>query len=699
MHALKLRVDSLSKFFTKLFFKNLKILFSLSIIFMVLPSNAQFGFNSKLQLECKHLDIISEALVKQHLLFKTVSPELVQRTAKQFVKRLDPFELYLIDNDEKVIKSNISQAYKKIKKGDCSLIDKSYDLYEKRVKERLAFVKRYLSKNFKMDPNTKLIIDPDDRARSKSLDEAYIFHKKYIQFQMSSYLSMGQDMEKAKANVIKKYNRAITKIGELKKEERYSSYLDSFAKSLDPHSNYFSAKALEEFQIGMRLELEGIGASLSSEDGFTTIEELITGGAALKSGLLKSQDKIIAVGQYKGSMALELENVVDWDLSDVVRKIRGKKGTRVRLQILRKDAGKKAEKFLVTLTRDKVNLDDQAASLSVLEKKSNGIKRKIGVINLPSFYADSRRGGRSSSDDVKDLLKDAKAKKVDGILLDLSSNGGGSLDDAVKLAGLFFKTGNVVKQASPFKHKDQETILRDVDSAVDWAGPLVLLTSRVSASASEIVAGVLKDYKRALIVGADQTFGKGSIQQVVPLPPGLGAIKVTMGMFFTPSGHSTQHRGVGADVILPSALSNDEIGEKTLDYSLPPKKVADFVSPDAYVKKGAGKWNQVNPSTITILGSRSKVRVSKSEKFKEVFEDIEKVKKTDKYVIVSDSMKEQKERKTERKEKKNWSKDKKKAEYLKTADLDEAAEVLVDLIDLDNKVRLVDLAQKAAANN
>jgi carboxyl-terminal processing protease len=489
-------------------------------------------------------------------------------------------------------------------------------------------------------------------------------------------------LEEAKEKVKKNYDLAVKRMQETSLDDLYSSYLDSFARALDPHSSFFSKDVLEDFQIQMSLSLEGIGATLSSENGFTVVEQLVPGGAAFKSGLVEPQDKIIAVGQEKG----EMENVIDMDLKDVVKKIRGAKGTKVRLTLLRKQGdGKK--RLDITLVRDKVNLEDDAAQIHYLDKEINGQKKKIGLINLPSFYADSKRGGRSAADDMKKLLKQARDNKVEGIVLDLSNNGGGSLDDAVNIAGLFFKTGNVVKQSS--KTEGREQVLEDTDKMVDWAGPMVVLTSRISASASEIVSGALQDYKRAVIVGGDHTFGKGSVQSVLPIPGQLGAIKVTVGMFFIPGGNSTQHRGVSADVVLPGPYSNDEIGEKSLDYSLPPKKVDPFISKEAYVTEGDGAWKEIKEDWVKSLKEKSQGRVDKSTDFKKVLEDLKKAKEKGKVIKVSDVLKDKDKSEKEKKDKKKrLSKDERTKEYLKRADINESIQVLLDLIQLEGSKSL-----------
>ncbi|MGZ3745593.1 MAG: S41 family peptidase, partial [Pseudobdellovibrionaceae bacterium] len=408
----------------------------------------------------------------------------------------------------------------------------------------------------------------------------------------------------------------------------------------------------------------------------------VPGGVAAKSGLINPQDKIIAVGQEKGPM----ENVIDMDLKDVVKKVRGPKGTKVRLTILRK-SGDRKKRFDITLIREKVNLEDEAASISYVDKEIKGLKKKLGIINLPSFYADPRRGGRSSAADMKKIVKDATDKKVEGLILDLSNDGGGSLDDAVKIAGLFFRTGNVVKQSS--KNDGRAEALRDTDPLVEWAGPLIILTSRISASASEIVSGALQDYKRAVIVGADHTFGKGSVQAVLPIPGDLGAIKVTVAMFFLPSGKSTQYRGVEADVVLPGPFSTEDIGEKYLDYSLPPTSMEPFISSEAYVKEGPGTWIELKPEWIKSLRERSSERVAKNTEFKKIVSELNKAKARGKLIRVSEVLKDKNKMDKKDKVMRTASKKKKIEEYLKRPDIQEAESVLVDLIQLEEGKTLI----------
>lgn len=628
-------------------------------------------------LDCNWVDPIQSGYLQNHLVFKEKTPELQGRVIEQYIKRQDPLKIYLVQSDVDQIKNIMKDVFEKEAKKDCKFLPDIQKLVVKKAEERTEFVKKYITgKDFKFNRDTEFVFDADKKAFPKTAEEAEDFLKKYVQFQIANYLATDIKLDEAKTRVVKNYERNLKRLKETKSEELVSNYLNAFAMSLDPHSNFFSKDYYEDFTIDMSLSLEGIGATLSQQDGFTTIEALVPGGAAAKSGHLEPQDKIVAVSKKDGKM----ENVIDMDLKDVVKLIRGPKGTKVKLSVLRKE-GSSNKKFDVDLVREKISLEENAVSIYYQEKTINGQKKKIGIINFPSFYADSKRGGRSSAADMKKVIAEARAKKVDGLVLDLSTNGGGSLEDAVKIGGLFFKTGNVVKQSS---RVGKESPLADTDPTVDWPGPLVILTSRISASASEIVSGALKDYNRAVIVGADHTYGKGSVQTVLPVPGELGALKVTIGMFFTPGGYSTQHRGVEADVVIPSPFSVDDIGEKSMDYSLPPKKIDAFISKEAFVEKGDGAWQVIKPNWIKSLKTRSEERVSKNADFKKIEEELEKTKKMGKLIKVSDVLKDKGEKEKKLKKTKYASKSDKDKEYLKRPEIQEAASVLEDLMILED---------------
>lgn len=645
-----------------------------------------FGQGKKVELKCDNLADIKKGFLIAHINTSKKTKTLEKRMIKEHIEGFDPMKIFFSKKDYNMLNKKLSNIFSEVDKGQCGKLFELQDFYIKKVNERVKYAKSKLNKNFKFDKSIRIVLDPDERGWAANDKELKKLQEKYIHFQVSNRLITGKKLKEAVELVSKSYDRSLRKLKKYKKTDVLVGYLNSFAHSLDPHTSYFSADALEDFEIQMSLSLEGIGATLTPEDGFTVVDSLVKGGAAERSGKIFPKDKIIAVGQFEKGRPQAFENVVEWDLRDVVRLIRGKKGTKVRLKILRQKKGK-TEHHTVSLVRDKIKLEDEAARITYMNKEVNGVKRKVGIINLPSFYASSK-GDRSSARDVKKLIRDARAENVDGLVLDMSQNGGGSLSDAVDLAGLFFKTGNVVKQSSK-NPRLKPVPLKDEDPEVDWTGPLVVLTSRISASASEIVAGTLKDYERAIIVGGDHTFGKGSVQQVIPLSPGLGALKVTVGMFFTPGGFSTQHRGVDSHIVFPSPFDDKEIGEKTLDYSLPPKKIDKFISRKAFVTSGKGKWSKVSKDTIKKLSNRSAKRIKKDKDFQEIIEEVAKAKAEDKKgIVLGDSFDERKDKKDEYEKKKKFTDKEKIAEYHKRADIKEAVNVLVDLIDVQSKVPL-----------
>lgn len=682
------------------------VLVGLIFVCSVISSNAAYGqmkSSQKLELDCVHLYPIQMKYFEKHVNFSKANPNLESRTIDQMIKRLDGAKLYFLKSDEDQIKNKIlANIFAKVKQRQCQPIQEVEALFVKRVEERVEYAKKFLGPKFKFNEAAKIFRDPEDRPRAKTMAEANKFHEAYMNYQVASYLTTDMKLDEAKQQIIRNYERALRRVKETKKEDLWTGFVDSFARSLDPHSSYLSSDALEDFEIQMRLSLEGIGATLSSQDGFTVIEQLVSGGSAEKSGKLKNKDKIIGVAQGKDP---SFQNVIEMELRDVVRLIRGPKGSEVTLKVLRKNS-KGTERFNVTLVRDKIKLEDEAASVTYLDrevenplKKGEKIKKKVALLNLPSFYSDNRPTGRSAASDMKKLIKEIKKEKADAIVLDMSTNGGGSLRDAVDIAGLFFATGNVVKQSQrvPSGAKPDYEVLRDTDSTVDWNGPLTVLISRVSASASEIVSGTLKDYQRAVIVGGDHTFGKGSVQSVEYLPAGLGAIKTTVGMFFVPGGNSTQHRGVTSDIVFPSIYSIDEIGEKTLDYSLPPKQIPPFLSKSAYVSSGDEAWQKLSSAVISKLSKASLKRVAESEGFKKVKKEIAKNAKKQKMISAGELLKEQKDKGKkvaknaepgapaegadveEEEDTSNLSREERQKKYLERADVQEAINVAADL--------------------
>jgi len=619
----------------------------LALLFSTIASTgtAQAG-----NLSCAVLPQLFNLYFRFHYVHRSMTEEIKEHTVDQFIKAIDPSKTLLLQGQIDSLKKNLLGTFKTMDEGNCKAIDEAQELLVKGVEENEKFAKEFLNDKYALDENAELVTDPDKRKFSKDLDEKKSLLKKMIHFQIANEMLSKTKLPEAKKNVIHRYELDTKRTKEKKLSDREVDFAESFALALDPHSSYMSADSLEEFRIQMQLSLEGIGASLSSQNGFTLVEEIIPGGAADRAKVLQPKDKIIAVAQA----GQKPENVVDLDLQEVVKKIRGKKGTKVTLTVLRQ--GETNKTFDVTIVRDKIDIKESAAKLTYETKKAGDKSFKIGVIDLPSFYGGGREG-RSSAEDMRKLVLEARRNKVDGLVIDLSRNGGGLLDDAVKIAGLFLKRGPVVAT----KGSDQKIdLLADRDEDVAFNGPLMLLTSRLSASASEILAGALKDYHRAMIVGSDHTYGKGTVQVVSDLPQGLGAMKVSTGMFFIPGGNSTQHQGVESDIELPSVFSTDDIGEKTMDYSLPPQKIPAFVGNDANGDEPARHWKPVDADTVKKLKKLSQDRVAKDPKFAEIQKNIDDAKKN-KGVIRLAEMK----KKAEEENKKDDKKDKNRKTRLK----------------------------------
>ncbi|MFM7109433.1 MAG: carboxy terminal-processing peptidase, partial [Planctomycetaceae bacterium] len=428
--------------------------------------------------------------------------------------------------------------------------------------------------------------------------------------------------EEAKDKLLRRYRSFAKRMHQMSADELLELYLSSLTSSFDPHTSFMSPGTLENFEISMRLQLDGIGAQLKSDDGYTTIVELTPGGAAEKDGRLKAKDRVVGVGQGTDG---EIVDTVDMNLNEVVKMIRGKRGTVVRLKVI--PAGETAPK-VYDITRAKIELKDAEARGEVLEhgRKPDGTPWRIGFINLPSFYMDMAGAQKGDADfksptrDVRRILDDFRGKGVDGVVLDLRTNGGGSLPEAINLTGLFIDRGPVVQVKDAGKHVRSYD---DSEAGTAWDGPLVVLTSKFSASASEILAGAIQDYRRGLIVGDEATHGKGTVQSMMDLGqqlfqrfanrPSLGSIKITMNQFYRPSGASTQMEGVKSDVVLPSLTTHLPVGERDLDHAIPFDRV-----PAAAFRP----TSQVSEAVVEQLRRRSAERVRGNGEFAKLDADI-----------------------------------------------------------------------------
>jgi carboxyl-terminal processing protease len=570
-------------------------------------------------LSCERVPELVKAYLQKHISFHYLNDELRKRAIDSYVKRLDPSRSLLLVKEKEALAKSLQGIFHVVRSGDCSKLLAIRDDMTQRYKLVQKFVAGYVGDdNYELDSSVELIIDPGKRARPATPADRDELYRRLVHFQMSNYLANEEELSEAKRKLIHRYELMTKRAEEMTDADVYASFLDAFATALDPHSNYFNADAMEDFQIGMELSLDGIGVALSSRDGYSVVERIIPGGAAAQLDVLEPSDKIIAVAQAEG----EFVNIVDMDLRDVVRLIRGKRGTTVRLSILRQQEN--TERLIVSIVRDEIKLEDQAAALRFEKiEDEDGNVMKLAVLELPSFYGGRNPNERRSSRDMRELLQRVKEEKADGLLLDLSRNGGGLLDDSVEIAGFFIRTGGVVAVKNTFAKVE---VYRDPDDSLVYDGPMVLLTSRISASASEIVAGAMKDYGRAIVVGDDHTFGKGTVQSMVPLPKDLGGLKVTTAIFFRPGGNSTQHKGVEADIVFPSLFGASELGEKHQDYSLPAQQIDAFIDLEALPDgdtSDAEFWVPITPELIRELASRSAKRIDESEEFQEIRRQIE----------------------------------------------------------------------------
>ncbi len=588
-------------------------------------------------LTCSEVRQLTLLYFKMHFSYNSFTDELSQRTLDNFLKAWDPGKLYFYQSDIDEFTSKYAGKLDDAIGRDmnCAAIDDIMNRYSQRFIERNQYITKLIDGKFDFTLDEYLNVDRKNLTYPKTNEEVNERWRKHIKFQMlnlktgtellekvkpGSASTTAEALDKARDKLKKRYELAIKRHNDLTKDRVYGVFLNAFSTALDPHSSYLPVEELEDFRIRTRLSLEGIGASLRSEDGFTIVASLVKGGAAEKSGLLKVNDKIISVGQESGDSV----DVIDMDLQEVVKRIRGARGTTVKLSLIREDSNN-TRKMVVPITREKIQLVESQASSNVVDvdvKDANQKNKRlrIGVITLPSFYIDFEgrqkrlKNYRSSSNDTKEQIKALKAKNVDGIIIDLRSNGGGGLEESISTAGLFFDAGPVVQVKA--SNGETETYF-DPDDSTWYDGPLLVMINRHSASASEIFAGAIQDYQRGLIVGDSHSFGKGTVQNLNDLAPKLGAVKVTVNQFYRASGASTQLKGVDSDIVLPSIVDELEIGEKFYDYALPYEEIK---------TAKYQKFNQIQPY-VGELKKRSEIRLTKETEFQKVREEIEKYRK------------------------------------------------------------------------
>lgn len=593
---------------------------------------AAFGFRNEENLDDKGTDaaitaLTSKLLESSQFAHKQLDDGLARKFLDRYLNSLDGAHMIFLQADiDEFMASLPTLAQATRDEGDSQLGHTIFKRYLERLDQRVAFVSEMLANgkfDFTADENfsydRKDAPHPADIAAAKALWSQQ-FRSEYLQEKLG-----GKKDEEIVKLLERRSKRVVDTMRKLDDKAVLEIYLEALAQIYDPHSDYMGPEQTKSFEISMNLALIGIGATLHSDDGYCKIMELVPGGPAARSGLLKVGDRIVGVAQKAKD---EFTDLIDMPLSQAVELIRGKKGTTVYLNIIPANAADESVRKTITIVREEIKLEDQQAKARIIDMPGDKAPQRIGVIDLPAFYAGegtSKAGPTSATADVSKLIAKLKDEKITGMILDLRRNGGGSLQEAISLAGLFIPSGPVVQTRS--LDGDVE-VGKDKDGKVAYDGPLVVLTSRFSASASEIVAGALQDYGRALIVGDTSTFGKGTVQTIVPLDrimrnQGLvpasdpGVLKVTISKFYRPSGKSTQLEGVKADIVIPSLSDIPEIGESDLGNPLP----WDIIKSAKFTPS-----NRVTASIAT-LRSRSTERIAKEPDFTELKADAERIKK------------------------------------------------------------------------
>ncbi len=574
-------------------------------------------------------------LKSEHLTRHPLDDEISKRCLGTFVKALDPLKMYFLESDIDEFKAQETDLDDLLKKGNVEFPYHVFQRYLRRLEERVKVAVELVHAEHDFTIDEEMVSDPDAATYARTEDEARELWRKRVKYELLVLRAEAADAQKPATEdgkpqktpedprtvLTRRYQGVLKRMRQTDHNELLETYLSALTTSYDPHSQYMSPRTLEDFEILMRLNLDGIGASLAFMDGNTVVQRIVPGGAADKDGRLKPEDKIVGVGEGTDGA---LVDVVDMRVSDVVQLIRGKSGTVVRLQVI--PAGE-TDRKVYDITRAKVELSDSEARGQVITQTRDGQTLRIGVIQLPSFYLDMKAAGlgkpeaKSATHDVQRLLEEFNKEHVDGVLIDLRRNGGGSLTEAVQLTGLFLDEGPVVQvknKENRVQHYDDPT------AGAVWNGPMVVLIDKESASASEIFAGAIQDYGRGVVVGDKSTHGKGTVQHLIDLgnklfgignSPNLGALKVTIQKFYRPTGDSTQSRGVASDIELPSLSTYGYVGEAELDYALEFDRVAAV----PFDEQGL-----VEKALVERLARQSFERRKNSEGFQKALRDIDR---------------------------------------------------------------------------
>ena len=527
------------------------------------------------ELQTKINKLVTTILSRGHYKKIELNDSLSSNVFDSYLEILDNNKMYFLKKDIESFEKYRYSFDDFLKQGDLAVAYDIFNTYKNRVTERINFTIRLLDKEFDYTIDEYVTPDRKNSDWAKTVEELNEIWRVRVKSDALNRKLNGEEWSKISDTLKKRYMYFHKTLLKYESEDVFQFYLNAFSEAIEPHTNYLAPITAENFGISMSLSLEGIGAQLTSRNDYTTITSIIPGGPADKSGKLKVDDKIVAVGQNEEG---EMIDVVGWRLDDVIQLIRGKKGTLVRLLIEKGNAVAGDKPMELKLIRDKIKLEEQAAKSEILNIEENGISYKLGVIDIPGFYLDfeGMRNGdpnyKSTTRDVAKILENLKKEKVDGVIIDLRDNGGGSLQEAVSLTGLFIENGPVVQVRNSNNRIDVEN---DPDNNIAYSGPLCVVVNRGSASASEIFSAAIQDYGRGLIVGS-QTYGKGTVQNLVDLnkfmpsaKEDLGQLKMTIAKFYRINGSSTQRKGVTPDIQFPEAFSSAEFGESSNSNAMP----------------------------------------------------------------------------------------------------------------------------------
>ena len=639
--------------------------------------------------------IINTILSRYHYNKFQLGDSLSSVIFERYIKSLDPSRSYFLKSDIDEFEAFRYKIDDFLKLGVLNPGFTIFNRFKDRLNERIDFVQNILNDEFDFTKDEYYQIDREDADWLNSSNDANEIWRLRVKNDALNLKIAGKEWSAVKETLKKRYESYRKAVIQYNSEDVFQLYMNAYTEALDPHTNYFSPMTSENFNIDMSLSVEGIGAQLQNEDEYVKIAEIIPGGPAAKSGLLLADDKIVGVAQGTDG---EMIDIIGWRVNDAVKLIRGEKGTTVRLSILSASDGVNALPKEITLVREKVKLEEQAAKKSMLELLKDGKPYRIGVITIPKFYSDfeaQQRGEKdykSTTRDVKKILAELKEEKVDGVIIDLRNDGGGSLNEAIDLTGLFIKDGPVVQ----VKNSDGTIeVGEDPDPNIIYDGPLAVIVNRFSASASEIFAGAIQDYGRGLILG-EQTYGKGTVQNLIDLNrlmPGskdkLGQVKLTIGKYYRITGGSTQNLGVIPDILFPSAFEAHEFGESSEPSALP----WDQIKSSQYQMFGDFKMN------LSKLKSLHEERIKTDPEFDFLLEDIQLYKdsKSKRLISLNEKIRRQEkeesdersfQRENERRKLKGLTLLKKgevdttKKEKESDPILDESGNILVDLISL-----------------